>query len=102
MAIFEITTRNDLFIYNFQVPLEEETYLIEMHYNRRLDLWVGRIPNALNGIPLLGRKDLFENFHYLDTIPPGELKVIDLDKLNRDAEEELLSDRVVLGYRESI
>ena len=102
MAIFEIQTRNDIFIYSFQVELENITYTNEIHYNKRINRWVASIPDVLESISLLNGQDLLNQFHYLEELPPGELKIVDLDKLNRDAKREIFSDRIVLGYKESI
>ena len=101
MATFEIPTRNDIYIYEFQVELEAVTYRFDIRLKRRTDRWVMDIPNVVYDIPLLGGNDLFKQFHHLDGVPPGEMKIVDLDGLGRDADEFTLSDRLVLAYRES-
>lgn len=101
MAIFEIPTRNDIFIYNFQVTLEDVTYTKRIHFNARMNRWISAVPDILEPIPLLNGQDLLIQHHYIEELPPGELKVVDLDRLNRDAEREIFSDRVLIGYKES-
>lgn len=101
MAEFEVSTRNDIFIYDFQVELENTIYSFSIRYTSRTDRWVMDIPGVIFDIPLVGGNDLFKQFHYLDGVPPGQMQVIDLDGLNRDAQKETLSDRIVLGYEES-
>lgn len=101
MATFEIPTRNDIFIYEFSVTLENVTYRLAIRLNRRTNRWVMDVQNVAYDIPLVGGNDLFKQFHYLEGIPPGEMKVLDLDGLGRDATEATLSDRIVLAYQES-
>lgn len=102
MAVFEIPTRNDVFNYEFGVDqLESVTYLFRIRYNARMDRWMLDVPNVAYNIPVVGGPELFKQIHHLTGIPPGQIKVIDLDGLNRDAERTTLSDRIVLGYQES-
>lgn len=101
MSTFEIPTRNDIFIYDFQVELESVTYRFAIKYNNRTDRWVMDIPNSVYDIPLVGGNDILGQFHYLEGVPPGEIKVLDLDGLGRDAKLVTLSDRIVLAYQES-
>jgi len=102
MATFEIPTRNDIYNYTFQTDLETVTYTFKIRYNRRLDRQVMDIQDTVNNIPLIGGDDLLKQFHHLDGIPPGELKIVDLDQLNRDPNELTFSDRIILAYRETV
>ena len=101
MATFEIPTRNDIFIYTFQVELETVVYLFLIKYNKRMDRWIMSIPNVVYDIPLIGGGDLLKQFHYLVGVPPGIMQMVDLDGLGRDAQEVTFSDRIVLAYQES-
>lgn len=100
MSILTIPTRNDVFFYRQFVTLDNEEFILIFDYNRREDSWYLSIEdNVLNGIRLSGNNDILKQFHHLE-VPPGELKIVDQDGLNREPDSDTFGDRVILTYEE--
>ena len=99
MAQKIIPTRSDIFYYAFRFNMDGVVYSMNLRYNRRIDSWILDFVNVLWGIRLAGGQDLLGQFHHLD-VPPGELRVIDLDGENKEPDKTNFSDRVVLEYTE--
>jgi hypothetical protein len=103
MTTLTIPTRNDVFFYSQQVTLENVEHTLTFDYNRREDSWFisfGQEQDILTGIRLSGNNDILDKFHHLE-VPPGELKILDLDGLNREPTKDTFSTRIVLQYVES-
>ena len=58
------------------------------------------IGNLVTPIRLVGGTDLLRQFKHLE-VPPGEMRIVDLDGQNRDPDKTNLGDRVILQYTES-
>ncbi len=101
MSTLTIPTRNDVFFYRQFVTLDNEEFILIFDYNRREDSWYLSIEdNILNGIRLSGNNDILKQFHHLE-VPPGELKIVDQDGLNREPDSDTFGDRVILTYEEA-
>ena len=101
MSTLTIPTRNDVFFYRQFVTLDNEEFILIFDYNRREDSWYLSIEdNVLNGIRLSGNNDILKQFHHLE-VPPGELKIVDQDGLNREPDSDTFGDRVILTYEEA-
>jgi len=68
-----------------------------INYNSRIDSWILDIPNEVEGIRIVGGVDLLGQFKHLN-VPQGELRIFDLDGLNREPTRDLFGDRVILTY----
>ena len=99
MAIITLPTRNDIFNYSFRFNLDGVVFSMKIRYNRRIDSWILDFTDVLFGIRLVGGQDLLGQFHYLE-VPPGELRIVDLDGENKEPDRTNFSDRVVLQYTE--
>lgn len=99
MATIILPTRNDIFNYSFRFNLDGIVYPMTLRYNRRIDSWILDFQDVLFGIRLAGGQDLLGQFHHLD-LPPGELRIVDLDGENKEPDRTNFSDRVVLQYTE--
>ena len=101
MSTLTIPTRKDVFFYRQFVTLDNEEFILIFDYNRREDSWYLSIEdNILNGIRLSGNNDILKQFHHLE-VPPGELKIVDQDGLNREPDSDTFGDRVILTYEEA-
>ena len=101
MATLKIPVRRDIFWYRQFVTLDNEEYTIVFDYNRRQSSWYISIGDGvLNGIRISGNSDILEHHHYLD-VPPGEIKIVDLDGLGREPDADTFGDRVILTYEEA-
>lgn len=100
MTTIIIPTRNDIFNYSFRFNFEGVVFPMRLRYNRRIDSWILDFLDVLLGIRLAGGQDLLGQFHHLD-LPPGELRIVDLDGENKEPDKTNFSDRVVLQYTEA-
>jgi len=101
MATLTIPVRKDIFFYRQFVTLDNTEYIMVFDYNQREDSWYLSFgDNILNGIRISGNNDILKQYHYLD-IPPGELKIVDQDGLNREPTKDTFGDRVILTYEET-
>jgi len=100
MAIIEVPLRNDIFRYSFTKELEGVVFSFRITYNLRIDSWILDFIDVVNGIRLAGGQDLLKQFHHL-VVPPGDLRIVDLDGLNTEPNKTNLGDRVVLQYTET-
>lgn len=100
MAIIEIPLRNDIFQYSFTKELEGIVYSFRIRYNLRIDSWILDFIDVVNGIRLAGGQDLLKQFHHL-LVPPGDLRIIDLDGMNTEPNKTNIGDRVILEYTET-
>lgn len=100
MAVILIPLRNDIFFYSFRKELEGTVYTFEVRYNLRINSWLLSIPDQVINIRLAGGTDLLSQFKHLD-VPPGELRIIDLDGMNTEPDKTNLGDRVILRYTET-
>ena len=101
MATLTIPVRNDIFFYRQFVTLDNVEYIMVFDLNDREDSWyLGFEDDILNGIRISGNNDILKQYHHLD-VPPGELKIVDLDGLNREPSRATFGDRVILTYEET-
>jgi hypothetical protein len=94
---YQIPVVNDLFDYTQEVELDGISYRFRFNYNLRMDSWVMDIGEELQGVRIVGGIDLIGQFHHLD-VPPGEIRTLDLDGLDRDPNKTTFGDRVILVY----
>ena len=100
MSIITIPLRNDIFQYSFTIELEGVVYSFKIGYNLRANSWSMNIGSIVTPIRLVVGTDLISQFKHLE-IPPGEMRIVDLDGLNRDPDKTNLGDRVIMQYTES-
>jgi len=81
------------------MTLDGVVYSMTIRYNARIDSWMLSFDGILESIRLVGGAELLGQFHYLD-LPPGELRIVDLDGENKEPDRTNFSDRVVLQYTE--
>ncbi len=85
--------------FNFQKTLDGVTYLFTIRYLSRVDSWVLDIGDLVKGINIVGGVNLTDQFKYKD-IPQGDLGIVDLDNLLRDADGDNFPSRISLSYTE--
>jgi hypothetical protein len=85
-----------------QVEIGNIVYDMKFLWNARDHHWsitIGREgTDIVNGIKLIISDDLLAYARRVDGLPPGRIMVVDLDDLDRDPDETLFGDRVVLMY----
>lgn len=96
MATLRIPVKRNVFDYTMQV--ESLAFTIRLYLNYRIDSWLMDIPGA-EGIRLVGGIDLLSQFRHLE-VPPGEIRIMDLDDMDREPTKENFGDRVILVYIE--
>ena len=99
MAIITIPLRSDIFQYSFTKELDGVVYKFKIGYNLRVNSWRMNIGDVVTPIRLSGGTDLLRQFHHLE-VPPGEMRIVDLDGLNREPDKTNLGTRIVLRYTE--
>jgi len=100
MATITIPLRNDIFHYSFRFTMDGVAYPLTLRYNRRIDSWILNFDGVLLTARLCGGQDILGQFHHLE-VPPGELRVVDLDGENKEPTKTNFSDRVILQYTEA-
>jgi hypothetical protein len=105
MAVIEIPVTNQYPAYSFQVELEGVLYLLDFHYNSRMERWIMSIYSESNdpvlmGIPLLTGWSHIGSFQ-TSLKPPGEFLCIDEGSLGRNPDRENFGVDVKLVYVES-
>lgn len=88
------------FYRSFQKTLEDVTYSFIVQYNSRQDRFVMGIGDDAKGITIQNGVDMLQQTHHLE-VPPGELKLVDLDGLNRDPTRETFGSRITFVYTET-
>ncbi len=88
------------FYRSFQKTLEDVTYTFIVQFNSRQDRFVLSIGDVAKGIAIQGGVDMIQQLHHLD-VPPGELRLIDFDGLNRDPTRNLFGSRITFIYTET-
>ena len=91
MAVIIIPLRSDIFQYTFTKELEGVVYKFTIGYNLRTNSWKFDIGNEIKGLRLCGGVNLLKPFYHLN-VPPGELRIIDLDNNNSDPNKTNLGD----------
>jgi hypothetical protein len=72
----------DLAHFDQRVELDGVVYILTLHWNERMNLWmldVG-LPGAdasVCGVTCVANRFLFRRYHYRDGVPPGELMALD-------------------------
>lgn len=88
------------FYISFQKTLEENTYTFIIQYNSRMDRFIMSIGEDAKGITIQNGVDMLQQLHHLN-VPPGELRLVDYDGLNRDPSRETFGSRITFLYTES-
>lgn len=88
------------FYRSFQKTLEDVTYTFTVQYNSRFDRFILSIGDQAKGIVINAGVDMLQQIHHLD-VPPGELRLIDFDGLNRDPTREIFGSRITFKYTET-
>lgn len=105
MATFQIPIPEGLVTVTFQVELEGVFYDFTLRWNARDRHWfltVGLDGEVnLAGVKLVNSDDLLGQFARIEDLPPGTLKIVDLDGFDRDPDDENFGDRVALQYETS-
>jgi hypothetical protein len=99
MAEIIIPLRSDIFQYSFTKELDGVVYSFKIGYNLRVNSWRMGIGGLVIPIRLAGGGDLLRQFHHLE-VPPGEMRITDLDGNFADPDKTNLGDRVILVYTE--
>lgn len=99
MATINIPVRGDIFYYTFTKELDGVIYSFKIHYNLRIDSWILNIGDEVI-MRLAGGQNLLGQFYHLN-VPPGELRIVDLDGKNTEPNKTNFGDRVVLQYTEA-
>lgn len=91
-----------IFYRNFEKELEGVLYSFTVQYFERSGTWTISIgtDEKTQGIRIFAGLDILKPFHYRK-VPPGELKTLDKDGLNRDPTRETFGDRITLVYTEA-
>ena len=100
MTTKSIPLRNDIFQYSFTIEMDGVVYLLQIGYNLRSDSWRMRFGDIITPIRLTLGTDLLSQFRHLE-VPPGELRMLDLDEMNTEPNKTNLGDRVVMQYEEA-
>lgn len=100
--IFDIPVPSTTDPFTQSVELDGTVYDLSFRWNPRDEHWMLDISNAgvlaVAGIKLVVSTDLLARDRRLDGIPPGRLFVADLDGLDRDPDDTLFGERVMLRY----
>jgi hypothetical protein len=105
MTQYILPVQSGVYAFTQQFELDGVLYDMKFLWNPRDHHWsitIGR--NGINlivGIKLIISDDLLAYARRIDGLPLGRLMVIDLDELDRDPDETLFGDRVVLMYDDS-
>lgn len=89
------------FYTNFETELDGKIYFMTVQYVGRSDSYILSIgtDSKTQGIRIFAGLDILKPLHYRD-VPPGELKTVDQDGLNRDPSRDTFGDRIILVYTE--
>jgi len=88
------------FYRSFQKTLEDVTYTFVIQYITRPDSYILSIGEQAKGIDVKAGVDMLQQLHHLE-VPPGELRLLDYDGLNRDPSRETFGDRITFIYSET-
>lgn len=104
MATFIIPVQATTDPFSQQVELDGVLYDLTFLWIDRDSHWsitIGRDDDVLiSEVKLVIIPDLLDQFRRIAGLPPGRLYVNDLDNLDRDPDDTLFGDRVVLLYEE--
>ncbi len=91
------------FYITFEKELDGSLYFFVIQYNDREDSYILSIgtDSKTQGIRIFAGLDILKPFHHLE-VPPGELKTLDRDGLNRDPSRITFGDRITLVYSEDV
>jgi hypothetical protein len=105
MARFIIPVQPTTDPFSQQVELDGLIYDLTFLWNARDVHWsltVGREDVVLiDEVKLVIIDDLLAQYRRIEDLPPGIFSVIDLDGLDRDPDDTLFGDRVLLIYEEA-
>lgn len=89
------------FYITFEKELDGQVYFFTIQFDGRSDSYILSIgtDSKTQGIRIFAGLDILKPFHYRD-VPPGELKTLDRDGLNRDPSRDTFGDRIILVYTE--
>lgn len=102
MTIWTIPVQSGTDAFAEQVELDEKVYDLTFRWNARDAHWFLSIGlegvNLISGIKLVASDDLLAFARRIEHLPSGRLFISDLDGFDRDPDETLFGDRVVLLY----
>ncbi len=105
MSTFSIPVQATTDPFSQQVELDGLLYDLKFLWNARDGHWsltVGRDDVVLvNQVKLVGLDDLLAQYQRIGGLPAGRLYIQDLDGLDRDPDDTLFGDRVLLLYEEA-
>lgn len=103
--IFSIPVQETTDPFSQQVELDGLLYDLTFKWNARETHWsltIGRDDTVLiQQVKLVHIDDLLSQYQRIEDLPPGRLYVFDQDGLDRDPNETLFGDRVLLLYEET-
>jgi hypothetical protein len=88
------------FYRSFQKLLDDVTYTFAIQYLSRQDRFMMSIGDQARGIAVQGGVDMLQQIHHLE-VPPGELRLLDYDNLNRDPTRNTFGSRITFVYTEA-
>lgn len=106
MALFKVPVQKaTIRAFTEQVEIEASNYNLRFRFNQRDGKWRMTIEFEgdvlVRSLVLIESEDLLEDSRHVENLPPGTLKVRDLDGLGRDPDGVNFGDRVVLLYLEA-
>lgn len=104
--IYNIPINETTDAFKQQVELNSTIFDLQFHWNPRDNHWFMDIGTdgtvLIAGIKLINSTDLLSQFVRLETLPIGKLQVVDLDGLDRDPDDTIFGNRVVLRYDDGL
>jgi hypothetical protein len=94
-------SRENKFYVSFEKELDGSLYFFTVQQNGREDSYILSIgtDSKTQGIRIFAGLDILKSLHHRE-VPPGELKTLDRDGLNRDPSRDTFGDRITLVYSE--
>ena len=102
MTTIQIPTNFDLPFFSEAIEFDGDVIDLTFFANRRDDAWrmdmVRQGVVLIRGVRLVTGFDLLERYRYIEGMPQGVLRLVDLDGADADATEDTFGDRAVLIY----
>ena len=102
MTITTIPVQRTTDAFTQQVEIDGDVFDLTFLWNSRDHHWSISLGSdgsmLISGIKMIISDDLLSYARRIDGLPPGRLMVVDLDDQDRDPDETLFGDRVVLMY----
>jgi hypothetical protein len=105
VTMFTIPVPSGTDAFTEQVDLDGKLYELSLRWNARDRHWMMDISTGgatlLSGLKLVVSPDLLAFSRRIDGLPPGKLIVADLDGHDRDPDDKVFGERVMLQYEEA-